>query len=38
MIATLPLRRRLDPAMRLRSWLREFGKHGIEASGHSAVP
>ncbi|MFB8138843.1 non-ribosomal peptide synthetase [Streptomyces parvus] len=38
MIATLPLRRRLDPSMQLRPWLREFGKHGIEASGHSAVP
>ncbi|MFK0183567.1 amino acid adenylation domain-containing protein [Streptomyces rubiginosohelvolus] len=38
MIATLPLRRRLDPTMKLRSWLREFGRHGIEASGHSAVP
>ncbi|MFD7549599.1 amino acid adenylation domain-containing protein [Streptomyces sp. NPDC059816] len=38
MIATLPLRRKLDPAMVLRSWLREFGKHVVEASQHSAVP
>ncbi|MFE6980846.1 non-ribosomal peptide synthetase [Streptomyces griseus] len=38
MIATLPLRRRLEPTTPLRSWLREFGKYGIEASGHSAVP
>ncbi|MFH9137388.1 amino acid adenylation domain-containing protein [Streptomyces sp. NPDC017524] len=38
MIATLPLRRTLDPAARLRSWLREFGRNVVEASGHSAVP
>ncbi|MGX2993180.1 non-ribosomal peptide synthetase [Streptomyces sp. JNUCC 64] len=37
MIATLPLRRRLDPSAGLRSWLREFGKHVVEASQHSAV-
>ncbi|MFD4339570.1 AMP-binding protein [Streptomyces anulatus] len=38
MIATLPLRRRLDPTTQLRPWLREFGKHAIVAGGHSAVP
>ncbi|MEV3873163.1 amino acid adenylation domain-containing protein [Streptomyces sp. NPDC049906] len=38
MIATLPLRRTLEPTVELRSWLREFGKHVIEASQHSAVP
>ncbi|MEU6485837.1 amino acid adenylation domain-containing protein [Streptomyces sp. NPDC046887] len=38
MIATLPLRRRLEPTAALRPWLRGFGRHVIEASGHSAVP
>ncbi|ONI78024.1 non-ribosomal peptide synthetase [Actinosynnema sp. ALI-1.44] len=38
MIATMPLRRQLAPTMVLRSWLREFGRHVIEATQHSAVP
>lgn len=38
MIATLPLRRRLEPTTVLRSWLREFGRKVVEASQHSAVP
>ncbi|MGA6169192.1 non-ribosomal peptide synthetase [Streptomyces sp. NPDC012600] len=38
MIATLPLRRRLEPTAVLRTWLREFGTYVMEASGHSAVP
>ncbi|MDA3648675.1 amino acid adenylation domain-containing protein [Saccharopolyspora indica] len=38
MIATLPLRRRLDPTAVVGSWLRDFGRHVIEASQHSEVP
>ncbi|WP_278262534.1 amino acid adenylation domain-containing protein [Nocardia sp. AG03] len=37
MIATVPVRRTLEPTMLVRSWLRDFGRHVQEASTHTAV-
>ncbi|EMD28653.1 non-ribosomal peptide synthetase [Amycolatopsis azurea DSM 43854] len=38
MIATVPVRERLRPGLRLRDWLRGFGKHAAEVREHHTMP